>query len=197
MAIADEWNLEDEMPIIKGSHVQFGGLPLVEGCIKCPTCSGVFGRTTMPSHYSKFHPGIPSPKFSSLPSIYAQQLNKGQNKTLFEVVVVTANLETAPSSTVINHLRTSRDNLVPQYFPKTLDARALDPWMRFTGWHSHVQPFHTTELISLVSIPRKDEMILNKLAVTVTAIYETAYEIMGNTNTIVLQKLKTDDLDGK
>ena len=197
MAIADEWHLEDEMPIIKGQPVQFGGLPLIEGCIKCPTCSGVFGKTTRPSHYSKCHPGIPSPKFSSLPEIYAQQLNKGQNKTLFEVIAATANLETAPSSMVIDHLRTFRDNLVPQYFPKTLDARALDPWMRFTGWHSHVQPFHIIELISMVSMPRKDEMILNKLAATVTAIYEKAYKFIDNTNTIVLQKLKTDDLDGK
>lgn len=69
--------------------------------------------------------------------------------------------------------------------------------MRFTGWHSHVQPFQRAELISLVSMPRKNETILDKLAATVTIIYETGYEFIGNTNIIVLQKLKTDDLNGK
>lgn len=197
MAVANEWELGDEMPIINGPVVQFTGLPLIEGCIKCPTCSAVFGKITMPSHYSKCHPGIPAPKFSSLPSTHAQQLNKGQNKTLFEVLMVAAQPEIATSDTIIDHLRTSRDNLVPQYFPKTLDARALDPWMRFTGWHSYVQSFNGAELISLVGMPRKDETIWNKLAATVTAIYETGYEFIGNTNIIVLQKLKTDDLDGK
>ena len=122
MAVADEWKLVDEMPIIGGPVNQFSGLPLIEGCIKCPTCSGMFGRMTMASHHSKCHPGILTPNFSSLPSIHAQQLNKGQNKTLFEVFTVAAHPETAPTDTIINDLCISHDNLVPQYLPKTLDA---------------------------------------------------------------------------
>jgi len=195
--VATQWQLATVMPVVKGPVVQFSGLPLVEGYVKCPTCGGVFSKTTMPSHHSSKHAGIPAPKFRTLPAVLAQQLNKGQHKTLFEVIVPSTILEPAAFNTVIEHLRTSRDNMVPEYFPKELDARALTPWMQYTGWHSHVQPFQTTELIALVGMPRKDEASLGKLAAAVTAIYDTGYELIDKTNIIVLQKLKTDDLEEK
>jgi hypothetical protein len=195
--IATQWNLATEMPTINGPIVQISGLPLIEGCVKCPICSGVFSRTTMPSHHSSKHADIPTPGFSTLPPIHAQQLNKGQHKTLFEVIVISTFHNPAASNTILEHLRTSRDNMVTQYFPSTLDARALSPWMQYTGWQSHVQPFQTAELIALVGMPRKDETLLGKLAAGVTAIYDGGYQLIDKTNIIVLQKLKSDDLEEK
>ena len=69
--------------------------------------------------------------------------------------------------------------------------------MQFTGWHSHVQPFPVTELMTLVQMPDKNEHNLKKLAAAVTAIYDLGYGLIDKTNPIVLQRLKTDDLDGK
>ncbi|KAF8814338.1 hypothetical protein BYT27DRAFT_7250136 [Phlegmacium glaucopus] len=196
-AVASQWNLADEMPVVRGPVVQITGLPLLEGCIKCPTCSGVFSRATMPSHHSSKHAGTPTPNFGAFPPVHAQQLNKGQHKTLFEVIVPSTLSEPAVSNAIIEHLRTSCDNLVPQYFPSTLDARALSPWMQFTGWHSHIQPFDTPDLIALVAPLRKDEPALHRLAAAITAIYDMGYDFIDKTNIIVLQKLKSDDLDEK
>ena len=56
---------------------------------------------------------------------------------------------------------------------------------------------HTSDLIALVAMPQKDEALLAKLEEAVTAIYDMSYEFIDDTNVIVLQKLKSDDLDGK
>jgi hypothetical protein len=46
-------------------------------------------------------------------------------------------------------------------------------------------------------MPHKDEPALLKLAAAITTIYDTGYEYIDHTNIIVLQKLKSDDLDEK
>ena len=132
-----------------------------------------------------------------MPEIFAQQLNKGQHKTLFEVLVPSAHQDPSTSSSVINNLRNSRDNLVPQYFSKTLDARALSSWIKYTNWHIHVEQYQTNELMALVAVPQKNEAYLAKLEEAVTAIYDMGYGFIEDSNIIVLQKLKSDDLDGK
>jgi len=195
--IAQTWNLADIMPVIKTPVLKFSGLPLVTGCVKCPICQGVYGCGTMPNHHSQNHSSIPTPDFSQLPEIFAQQLNKGPYKTLFEVLVPSAHQDPSTSSTVINHLQISCDNLVPQYFSKTLDARALSSWIKYTNWHIHVEPYQTSELIALVAMPQKNETYLAKLEDAVTAIYDAGYGFIGDCNIIVLQKIKSDDLDGK
>lgn len=197
LAVAQEWKLADVMPVIQTPVLKFSGLPLITGCVKCPTCQGVYGRGTMPKHYSQHHSSIPTPNFCQLPEIFSQQLNQGQHKTLFEVLVPSAHQDPSTSNTVINHLRNSRDNLVPQYFSKTLDARALSSWIKYTNWHIHVEPYCTSDLIALVAMPQRNEPCLAKLKDAVTAIYDSGYGFIEDCNIIVLQMLKSDDLDGK
>ena len=57
--------------------------------------------------------------------------------------------------------------------------------------------YHSSELMALVATPRKNEPPLANLEKAVTAIYDTGYGFIDDSNMIVLQKLKTDDLDGK
>ena len=185
------------MPVIQTPALKFSGLPLVTGCVKCPTCQGVYGHGTMPNHHSQNHSFIPTPNFSQLPEIFAQQLNKGQHKTLFDILVLSANQNPSTSSTVIYHLQISCNNLVPQYFSKTLDACALSSCMKYTNWHIHIEPYCTSKLIALVAMPQKNETSLAKLEDAVTAIYDSGYGFIEDSNIIVLQKLKSDDLDGK
>jgi len=51
--------------------------------------------------------------------------------------------------------------------------------------------------MALVATPRKNEPLLANLEKAITAIYDTGYGFIDDSNMIVLQKLKTDDLDGK
>jgi len=197
MAIADEWELADQMPIIESPILQLSGLPLIQGCVKCPICDGVFSRSTMHIHHSQCHSGVPTSDIKSLPAIYAQQLNKAKNKTMFEVIIPSAPQDAAISSSVVDYLWTLRNDLVPEYFSKTLDARALSSWAKYTHWHLHVDGYHSSELMALVATPQKNEQLLANLEKAVTAIYNTGYGFIDDSNMIVLHKLKTNDLDGK
>ncbi|KDR69489.1 hypothetical protein GALMADRAFT_1352513 [Galerina marginata CBS 339.88] len=151
----------------------------------------------MPPHHSTVHAGMPVPKFNTLPSISAQQLNRGPHKTLFEVFGPSLQHDTNITIPVIEHLRAARDNLVPEYFFKDTEARGLSSWMKYTNWHTHVEPYHCSHLIAQAAVPGKSEPALLKLATAVTAIWCTGYKNIETTNIIVLQKLKSDDMDGK
>lgn len=198
LAVAQLWNLCTEMPDVASPTIVFQGLALLEGCIKCPFCERIFSQNTMPSHHSTDHAGIPTPGFNQLVPIYAQKLNNGNHKSLFEVIVPVPHAS-APLSIniIIDHLRTSRDNLIPQYFPTTIDPRSLSSWMKYTGWHTFVELHDTSTLIAYVAMPQKHEPTLERLKIAVTSIFNTGYQDIDNTNIIVLQKLKTEDQMGQ
>lgn len=195
--IAEQWDLAVQLPTIKIPGLFYRGLPIISNCIKCPFCPNVYGQASLHTHSSVKHPGLPPPNFKNLPRISCQRLNNGLNNSLFEVFVPSTGPNPQPSNTTIDHLRMSRDNLLAANHPVVLDARALSSWMKFTGWHSHVAPCHTGELMSLVAMPHRDEPTLKYLEKVVTEIFDAGYRYIGKTNTIVLQKLKTDDLMGK
>lgn len=193
---AKVWQLVHEMPQITGPVIYFQGLSLMKGCVKCPHCPRVFSKSTMPSHHSTTHPGITTPSFDKLLPIYAQRLNNGQHKSLFEVIVPSVALVSIPTDGIVEHLRISRDNLIPEYFPQHIDPRALSSWMKYTGWHAYVAPHPNSQLIALTAMPQKDEAMFVHIKAAVTSIFDTAYENISNTNLIVLQRLKTNDLKG-
>lgn len=194
--IATQLNLLEEMPNIQSPVLYYQGLTLFQDCFKCLHCPKVFGKKTLPVHYSTDHPRQSRPKFDQLPPIYAQKLNNGQHKSLFEVFVPWAASVPTSTNKMIEQLRLSRDNLIPQYFPHTVDSRSLSPWMRYTGWHSYVAPYPTSWLIALVAMPQKDEPRLQKIKAAVASIFDSAYNYIDKTNLIVLQRLKTDDIKG-
>ncbi|KAF8957928.1 hypothetical protein BDZ97DRAFT_1924184 [Flammula alnicola] len=193
--VAAEWGLAQVMPKIMGPVIQINGLLLIKDCIKCPACGGVYSSPTMPGHYSKEHPGIRAPTFRDLPTVHAQQLNKGKYKTLFEVIIPGLRPKLPSSEIIINRYRSARDQLIDEYLPKTLDARSVSPWLQTVGWYSHVQPFNRQELLHLVEMP-KNEGSLGKLKAAVHGIYALGYQRMAETNTIVLQTLNKD-ADGR
>lgn len=205
-AIAKKWNLVNVMPNITGPIHKLGGLAVTSQCSKCPLCSisVILGcQASMSKHYSQSHHGVPHFKINTQPLINAQQLNKGQHKSFFEVIISpalaqpTATEATEPADDIINYLRISRNNVVPQYFFKALDARAISNWIKYTKWHLHIEPYNTNTLIALASSPSKDETQLLQLKDAVTSIYQTGYDCIDSTNIILLQKLKTGNLDGR
>ncbi len=95
--IATQLNLSDEMPKIQGPVLYYQGLPLLQDCVKCLHCPKIFGKKTLPVHYSTDHPGQVVPKSNQLSPTHAQRLNNGAHKTLFEVFVPWA--ASVPTST--------------------------------------------------------------------------------------------------
>jgi len=199
LALAKDFNLDDKLPVIKGPVLRFDGLPLIEGCVKCPICDAIYSKSSMKVHYSNQHSGAHIIDFNLIPEIYAQQLNKGKfGKAMFQVTLPAApQVSITATQSIVDYVRTMRDDLVPEYFSTALDARALSSWMKYTNWHLHVEGHHSSQLIALVAMPRKDEAPLAKLEEAVTAIYDMGYGYIDDSNTLLLQMLKSEDSDGK
>ena len=193
--IVDEYNLLQEMPIITGPVPQIHGLKLLNNYVKCPQCNNICSRESLRIHYNRQHSDIKNCKINSLPGIFAQQLNHGANKKLFQVIPYPISNISCPTSSpkdIIKNLRSERDNLIQQYYPKDIDARAVSPWLLATGWHIHIQPYDAIELYKLVAMP-KNEGRLGKLSYAVQSLLTHAYDLMVVTNTLILQKLNTAD----
>ena len=174
---------------------QVEGLLLFKDCIKCPKCDTIYSKESLRMHYSRHHPGMTNIKADSLPRIFAQQLNKGANKKLFEVIpspTPTTSFSLSSPQDIIQHLRSERNDLIEKYHPKEIDARAVSPWLLSTGWHIHIQPYNTEELCKLIAVP-KNEGRLDRLGNAVQSLLSHAYDIMTVTSTLVLQKINTSD----
>jgi hypothetical protein len=199
LAMAKHYKLEEKLPTIKGPVLQFSGLPLLGGNVKCPICDAIYHRSSIKVHYSSQHSGAPTINFNALLEVPAQRLNKGKfGKSMFEVIISSTCPDPVTSThSIVDNLRTMRDNLLPKYFSTALDARALSSWMKYTNWHDHVEGYHSSELIALVAMPGKDETHLAKLAEAVTAFYDMGYGFIDDSNTLLLQMLKSEDSDGK
>ena len=191
--IVAEYNLLQEMPIIHGPVAQFHGLTLWKDYVKCPECGAIYSRESLRSHYSRHHVSKARP--NNLPGIFAQQLNQGANKRLFQVIpysLPTTSIPISSPNLIIQNLRSRRNDLIEKYSSNELDARAISPWLLSTGWHIHTQPYKAEELCKLVAIP-KGEGRLDKLGPAVQSLFEHAYRILSITNILVLQKLNTAD----
>jgi hypothetical protein len=193
--IIKEYNLLQEMPLINGPIPQVEGLQLFKDCVKCPECDIIYSKVSLRMHYSRQHQGVSNLRADGLPGIFAQQLNKGANKKLFEVIPHPTSTTSFPISSpqnIIQHLRSERNDLIEGYRPKEIDARAVSPWLLATGWHIHTQPYNAEDLCRLVAIP-KNEGRLDKLGNAVQNVLDHSYNIMTLTSTLDLQKLNTSD----
>ena len=193
--IVANYKLLQEMPVINGPIPQVDGLALFEDYVKCPECHAIYSRHSLRMHYSRLHSSQKACQANSLPGIFAQQLDQGANKKLFQVIPHAVPLTPTPtlsSHDLIQSLRSSRNDLIKSYCPKNTDARVISPWLLFTGWHIHTQPYKADDLRKLVAMP-KNEGRLNKLNTAVQALFQHAYKILAVTDTLVLQKLNTAD----
>lgn len=193
--IIKEYDLLQEMPIIKGPILQVEGLLLFKNCVKCRECDNIYSRESLRMHYSRDHTGMMNPKANSLTEIFAQQLNKGANKKLFEVIpcpIPTTSYPIPSLQDIIQHLRSKHNDLIEKYHPKDIDAGAISPWLLATGWHIHIQPYKADELCNLIATP-KNEGRLDKLGDAVQSLLNHANNIMTVTSTLVLQKINISD----
>jgi hypothetical protein len=154
-----------------------------------PKCDNICSRESLRIHYSQQHSGMENCKINSLPGIFAQQLNQGANKRLFQVIPHLKSQTTVP---YIQNLWSKHDNFIQQYFPNDIDAWGVNSWLLATGLHIHIQPYDVTELHKLVSMPKNEER-LDKLSHAVQSLLTHGYDLMEVTNTLILQKLNTAD----
>jgi len=190
--VAEEFNIQSDMPTISGPIPRLHGLALIPNCVRCPYCDKIYGKDSLRMHHSRDHSSIPTPDIASLPTCFAQQLNRGIYKTLFQVIVSPKTVITTPSNTIVENLRKERDTIIQKYIPHDVDAQAVNPWLLSTGWHTHVAEYETDELIHLVKIP-KQENHLDKLSNAVLMLLEKGYGYLDQTSEIVLQKLNSAD----
>ncbi|KAF8811511.1 hypothetical protein BYT27DRAFT_7252723 [Phlegmacium glaucopus] len=105
--IIKQYGLLQDMPVIQGPIHQVDGLLLFKDYVKCPECQSIYSRESLCMHYSRQHSSTINCRADSLPGIFAQQLNKGANKKLFEVIphpIPTASLPMTSSKDIIQNL---------------------------------------------------------------------------------------------
>jgi hypothetical protein len=195
MQIVAQYGILQHMPIIKGPIPQVDGLYLLQDHVQCPECSSIYARDSLRMHYCRQHPSMQNCQANSLPGIFAQRLNQGSHKQLFEVIPhPTPNIPISPlsSSEIIENLRSGRNDLIEECYPKEVDARAVSPWLLSTGWHLHVKSYDTQTLCELAAMPKNEER-LDKLSNAIHGLFQEAYRIMTVTNTLTLQKINTSD----
>ena len=193
--IVAQYDILQHMPIIKGPIPEVDGLHLLQDHVQCPECDCIYARDSLRMHYCRQHPSMQNCQANSLPGIFAQRLNQGSHKQLFEVIPhPTPNipLATLSSCEIIKNLRSGQNDLIEEYYPKEVDARAVSPWLLSTGWHLHVTSYDTQALCKLAAIPKNEER-LDKLSNATHGLFQEAYRIMTVTNTLTLQKINTSD----
>ncbi|KAG2022230.1 helicase domain-containing protein [Coprinopsis cinerea AmutBmut pab1-1] len=136
------------------------GLPVVSDCVRCPHCSHVYLASSLASHCSRQHPGLPVP--TSLPRIKAQRLSNGTKNRLFEVTEPSDSddssvVDLTPLEKMFSEQRAERDRLAEEHRSNEVDFRNVSPWLMYTGWHEHVDPYNADDLIRLAALPSKQE----------------------------------------
>ncbi|KAG2001640.1 helicase domain-containing protein [Coprinopsis cinerea AmutBmut pab1-1] len=136
------------------------GLPVVSDCVRCPHCSHVYLASSLASHCSRQHPGLPVP--TSLPRIKAQRLSNGTKNRLFEVTEPSDSddssvVDLTPLEKMFSEQRAERDRLAEEHRSNEVDFRNVSPWLMYTGWHEHVDPYNVDDLIRLAALPSKQE----------------------------------------
>ena len=190
--IEEKYNIVSHLPVIAGPIPPLDGLPIGRGFVECPECKRIYGKDGLRAHHSKVHSGLPRSHASSLRYVHAQQLNKGNNKSYFEVFPTSPSKPKVPDDDIISFLRKNRDSNIESYSPDRLDARVVTPWLRAVHWHEHVQPFSIDILRSLVEIPSKNDAIYG-LKNGILNLFQVAYKIIPETDLLILQRLNTDD----
>ena len=70
------------------------------------------------------------------------------------------------------------------------EARDITPWLHATKWHLHMASYSISELQSLVQYPKQETILLE----AVESYFNDAVALLDSTNTLILQKLNTNDI---
>jgi len=157
----------------------------VQGC-----CKVYSTQLSMCKHYRDEHPSTPIP--ANWTVVFAQRLDNGSHNRLFKVEPPSSSsLEAHAGKDWVMQLYETIDNLtqVPNLAPN--DPRSLTPWLRSTGWPSHVLGHTKSHLRRLVSYPLDSEFPWLRPAML--ALYERSASLIEGTPVLALQKLNTPD----
>jgi hypothetical protein len=160
------------------------GIAVVDA-LSCSLCRYVCPKaSSMLKHHQKKHSMEPRPnKWISVP---AQQYNQAVSKVYFQV----AREITLDGPVGVGDTFERISDIVGA--TKTVsDVRNIAPWLRITKWHLQVEPYSTSKLLFLVSVPALTEFPTLKLALS--ELLEEASDMIDATPILILQKLNSPD----
>ncbi|KAG2012821.1 helicase domain-containing protein [Coprinopsis cinerea AmutBmut pab1-1] len=174
-SLGKEYKLAKELPELWLSLEpipSLKGLPVVSDCVRCPHCRHVYLASSLASHCSRQHPGLPVP--TSLPRIKAQRLSNGTKNRLFEV--------TEPSD--------SDDSSVVDLTPleKMFSEQRAERTASLRS--THVDPYNVDDLIRLAALPSKQENS-DRITDSVIGLFRFAYDLIPGAPPLVLEMLNT------
>lgn len=169
-------------------HTEIEGLK-VHSAFQCSHCPKILGvRDGMANHHWSQHKGIALPK--SWKTVNAQQMDRGNSKTYFEVEVQ----EQEPASNVEAEIKTvilQQGDMEAELGGDSDDARLVSPWLQSTHWLQLVDGHDKDNLMASVAMPKGDE--LSRLVPSVYKMFEDNDFVFEVYPELCSQRLKTAD----
>jgi hypothetical protein len=190
--LAESANISDSYPIIISSETppaKYSGLPVHSsaGCPHCPFVNST--KKLINQHLKAEHAELGGQAEENIPT---QVINRGVTKNLFRVTLPTQTEAPQQTDAILKDFQNFNWKSVETALAIP-NARMISPWLMRTGWHLHVQPYDKKQLGDLVKMPEKDTF--PGLHENVTQYFETATNLLNDTDELVLQRINTADPD--
>ncbi|KAG5635180.1 hypothetical protein H0H81_012119, partial [Sphagnurus paluster] len=185
-AAIEEADVASAIPKIGlGPITEIEGLHLHTG-ILCVICKSVYRKqSAMTKHHQEAHQDRPQPE--TWPSVFAQQLRRGQDRTFFHVLPRTIP-NPSENEVIIATLRSQQIELDGVPSGDMLDPRLLSPWLKSTHWLKLIEGKDVSQLMALVAIP---DQKFPGLTAAVRSVFEIAEESFERFPELALQRLNS------
>ena len=173
---------------------QIEGLYLCSDAYLCASCQHIRGTIlSIKRHHLSAHSDIAMP--GSWTRVAAQQIHHQNHTPYFQVIPSHILLENDDATTrFFNSLNKDRQQTVADFDISKIDPRQVSTWLKATKWHMLVAPYNHQHLISLVTMPTKQEPELEILAKAVHMYTHKADQVMDTLSNLALRIINSPEL---
>ena len=191
--LAKQADISKEFPDLSNATTvlePFAGLA-ISPSLGCPHCLYSASAKPLSRHMTSCHPALPN---GPVLDVWVQQLTKGggAHGLLRVQEPHSVALETSSDNDLLNQIKDfdwhnhSSDGLP--------NARLISPWLLRTGWHHYIQGFDPVQLCDIAGVSKNDQEFPG-LYDTVLEYFESATDLLDQTDELVLQKINSSDPD--